>query len=135
MGFSDGAFSGAVTGTRSLFGAENRRRYVAVGVLRGERPVSNTLPNVLPALAGQLRARTLHLLSGAVVVEVILEIDGLGDLLWKGTLEQDFPIMLAAATCFALISAVLLVAQSVLEIGVAWHIRRSPRIPAQEVAS
>jgi peptide/nickel transport system permease protein len=135
LGLSDGAFSGAVIGTRSLFGAENQRRYVAVGILRGERSLSNTLPNVLPALVGQLRARTLHLLSGAVVVEAILEINGLGDLLWQGALTQDLPIMLAAATCFALISAVLLVTQSLVEIGVAWHVRRGPRIRELEAAS
>lgn len=132
LGFSDGAFSGAVSGARSLFSSERKRRYVGIGILRGEGVLSNTLPNVLPALSGQLRARTLHILSGTVVVEVILKIDGLGDLLWRGAYEQDFPLVLATATCFAIISSFLLLAQSLVEIGVAWHVRRAPVIPERE---
>ena len=126
LGVADGAFSGAVTGTRTLFVSENRQRYVGIAVLRGESVLSNTLPNVAPALAGQFRARTLHLLSGAVIVEVILRIDGLGDLLWGSTLLQDFGVVLAAATGFALISAFLLFLQAVVEIAVSMHVRQSP---------
>ena len=89
--------------------------------------LSNTLPNVLPAIAGQMRARLLHLLSGAVIVEVVIRIDGLGDLLWQGTLTQDFGVVLASAFAFAVLSAVLLLGQALVEIGVALHVRRSPK--------
>ncbi len=130
LGFADGAFSGAVTGVRGVFDRESRQRYVGIAVLRGERPVGNTLPNVMPALAGQLRARTLHLLSGAVVVEVVMRIDGLGDLLWGGTLLQDFGVVLAAASGFAVVSAALLLVQALVEIGVAVHVRRAPSVPS-----
>ena len=130
LGIADGAFSGAVTGVRGVFSRENQQRYVGIAVLRGEGTLSNTLPNVAPALAGQLRARTLHLLSGAVVVEVVLRIDGLGDLLWGGTLLQDFGVVLAAATGFAVVSASLLLAQALVEILVAVHVRRAPVLPA-----
>lgn len=126
LGLSDGALSGAIIGTRSLFSAESRQRYVGVGVLRGERIIENTLPNVLPALAGQIRARVLQLLSAAVVVEVILRINGLGDLLWRAALLQDFGLVLPVATCFALISSVLLLLQALVEMAVALHVRRSP---------
>lgn len=129
LGFADGAFSGAVTGTRGVFRRENNQRYVGVSTLRGERTLSNMLPNVAPALAGQLRARTVHLLSGAVIVEVILRIDGLGDLLWGGTLLQDFGVVLACATCFALICSFLLLVQAMVEVAVAAWIRRAPRLP------
>jgi ABC-type dipeptide/oligopeptide/nickel transport system permease component len=84
------------------------------------------LPNVSATLAGQLRARVLHLLSGAVIVEVVLRINGVGDLLWAGTLLQDFGVVLAAATTFACISAGLLVIQALIEIAVAMHVRRAP---------
>jgi ABC-type dipeptide/oligopeptide/nickel transport system permease component len=130
LGIADGAFSGTVTGTRGLFRTENRQRYVSIAVLRGEKPLHNTLPNVAPALAGQLRARALHLLSGAVVVEVVLRVDGLGDLLWGGTLLQDFGVVLAAATGFAAISAALLAAQAIVEVLVAVHVRRAPALGA-----
>jgi peptide/nickel transport system permease protein len=126
LGVADGALAGAVTGTRSLFDAERKQRYVQVAVLRGEGVFSNTFPNLAAALAGQLRARTLHLLSGAVIIEAVLQIDGLGDYLWRGTLQQDFGLVLATATGFAVVSAGLLALQGVMEIVVALHVRRSP---------
>jgi ABC-type dipeptide/oligopeptide/nickel transport system permease component len=86
------------------------------------------LPNVMPALAGQMRARVLHLLSGAVVVEVVLGLPGVGDLLWSGTLLQDFGVVLAAATSFAAISGGLLCLQALVEIAVALHVRRAPAV-------
>jgi peptide/nickel transport system permease protein len=130
LGLADGAFAGAVTGVRGIFHRENAQRYVGIALLRGESRLSNTLPSVAPALVGQLRARTLHLLSGAVVVEVVLRIDGLGDLLWRGTLLQDFGVVLAAATGFAVFSAALLVVQAALEVVVAVQTRRAPVVPA-----
>ncbi|HNH45573.1 MAG TPA: ABC transporter permease subunit [Myxococcota bacterium] len=131
---ADGALAGAVTGVRALFAAERSQRYVGVALLRGERPLSNMLPNVAPALIGQLRARVLHLLSGAVVVEVVLRINGIGDLLWLGTLMQDFGVVLAAATVFASFSAVLLAIQAIAEIIVALHVRRAPALAAPVTA-
>lgn len=128
LGLADGALSGSVLGTRALFESENTQRYVGVAQLRGERRLPNTMPNVAPALVGQLRARMLHLLSGAVVVEAVLRIDGIGDLLWGGTLLQDFGVVLAAATGFALLSSVLLLVQALVEIVVAWHVRRAPSL-------
>ena len=128
LGVADGVFSGSVLGTRSTFDSENQQRYVGVAILRGERPIENTLPNVAPALIGQMRARIVHLMSGGVIVEVILRIDGLGSLLWGGTLRQDFGVVLAAATLFAVVSSLLLVIQAVLETLVALHVRRAPRV-------
>jgi peptide/nickel transport system permease protein len=127
LGLSDAAFSGTVTGVRGLMEAERKQRYVQMAILRGEGTLANALPNTLPALAGQMRARTLHLLSGAVVVEVVLQINGLGDLLWGGTLAQDFGVVLAASFGFAILSATLLLLQALVEIGTVFHIKRSPR--------
>ncbi len=129
LGFADGAFSSTVSGVRGLFSTEEQQRYARVALLRGERRIDNTLPNLAPALAGQLRARILHLMSGLVVVEVVLRLDGLGDLLWGGTLLQDFGVVLAAAAGFAALSAALLLVQAGVEIAVALHIRRAPRLP------
>jgi peptide/nickel transport system permease protein len=126
LGLSDQALSGAVTGVRGLLESERNQRYVQIAILRGESVLSNTLPNVLGAIAGQMRARLLHLLSGAVIVEVIVRIDGLGDLLWQGTLSQDFGVVLAAAFGFAALSGALLILQALVEVGTAMHIRRAP---------
>jgi peptide/nickel transport system permease protein len=128
LGIADGALAGAVNGTFQLFSKERNERYVRVAVLRGEGELANALPNVAGALAGQLRARFLHLLSGAVVVEAILRIDGVGGLLWAGTLLQDFGVVLAAATVFAAISGALLVAQAATEIAVGAFTRSAPVI-------
>jgi len=128
LGLADGVFSGAIIGTKGLFTQENQRRYVSVAILRGETLLSNTIPNVAPALVGQLRARTMNLLSGAVIVETIIRVDGLGDLMWGATLLQDFGVVLACATCFAILSSMLLLIQAMIEIGVAIHVRRAPRL-------
>ncbi len=134
LGVADGALSGAIVGTRSLFDNERKQQYVLVAQLRGEGLLSNTLPNVAGALVGQMRGRMLHLLSGAVIVEAVLRIDGLGDYLWRATLMQDFGLVLAAATGFALVSGAILLLQALAEVVVAWHQRRSPTVPAQGVA-
>jgi len=126
LGIADGALAGAIVGTRSVFSAERRQRYLQFAVLRGESALANALPNVLPALLGQLRARVLHVLSGAVVVEVVLGIPGLGELLWDGTLLQDFGVVLPAAWAFSLLAGALLFVQGVGEIVVAWQVRRVP---------
>ena len=132
LGFSDGAFSGAVTGFRDMVAQERRERYVEISILRGEHELSNALPNILSALGGQLRGRILQLLSALVIVEVVLQIDGVGALLWGGTLLQDFGLVLGAASIFALISSSLLAIQACLEIATAIYIRRSPTGVEQE---
>jgi len=135
LGVADNALSGALVGTRSVFEAELRQRYVQIAVLRGESTLSNALPNVLPALIGQFRARTLHLMSGAVVVEVVMGVPGLGELLFDGTLMQDFGVVLAATWAFSLMSAVLLGSQALAEIAVALWVRSSPSGVAEGAAA
>ena len=129
LGIADGTLGSAIQGTRSIFEEEVKQRYVGIAVLRGESVLSNTLPNVMPALVGQLRGRVLHMLSGSVIVEVVLGIDGLGQLVWSGTLKQDFGLVLAAAWAYALISSGLLIVQASTEIATAWYVRRTPAMP------
>jgi peptide/nickel transport system permease protein len=126
LGFADGAFAGAVLGTRAVFEEEFKQRYVQIAILRGETVLSNALPNVLPALIGQFRGRMLHVLSGAIIVEVVLGIPGIGELLWDGTLLQDFGVVLAAAWGFALLSGGMLFAQAVCEVVIELYVRNYP---------
>lgn len=123
---ADGAAASALSGARQLFARERGERYVQTARLRGEGALSNMLPNLAPALAGQLRARLVQLLSATVVVEVVLRIDGVGDLLWAGTLSQDFGVVLAAAGVYAALSAALLALQAGVELGVVAAVRRAP---------
>jgi len=129
LGLADGAASGAVIGTRNLFESEVKQRYIGIAVLRGESVLGNALPNLLPALVGQLRGRVLHLVSGTVIVELVLQINGLGDLLWNSTLDKATFVILAAAWGFSLISALLLLIQALSEVGVAILVRRAPHVP------
>lgn len=126
LALADGALGDAVVATRGLFEGERAQRYVGVAVLRGEGVLVNTLPNVLPTLAGQGRARLVGLMSGTVVVEVVLGIQGLGELLWAGTLLQDFGVVLAGAWAFSWLSALLLLGQAATELGAVWWVRRVP---------
>ncbi len=128
LGIADGALSGSILGNRSMFEQENQQRYVGISILRGESNFSNTLPNLAGALVGQYRSRIVQLLSSAVIVEVIVKIDGFGALLWRGTLKQDFGVVLAAATVFAALSSALLFFQAVVEVLQNLHQRRSPHI-------
>lgn len=134
LAVADGTLAGAVVGTRSVFDEELKQRYIQISLLRGESPFLNSLPNVLPALIGQFRARVLHIMSGAVIVEVVLGISGLGDLLWDGTLLQDFFIVLAAAFAFSLLSGAMLLLQALFEVGVELYVRRAPTVPTAPAA-
>lgn len=129
LGVADGTLAGAIVGTRSVFDEEIKQRYIQIALLRGESVFANAIPNVMPALIGQLRGRVLHLLSGAVIVEVVLGITGIGELLWSGTLSQDFFVVLAAAWAFSLLSGALLLAQALAEVAVEMHVRRAPGVP------
>ncbi len=129
LGLADGMLNGAIVGTRQVFDDETKQRYVQMAILRGEGELSNALPNVLPSLVGQLRARILLMLSGAVIVEVVLQIAGVGSLLWDGTLMQDFGVVLAAAFVFAVFSGLLLLAQAMSEVALNIWVRRSPEVP------
>ena len=126
LALSDGTLAGAITGTRATFEEERKQRYAQMAILRGETVLQNTLPNVLPALVGQFRARILTVLSGAVVVEVMIGLAGLGDLLWLSTLKQDYLVLLGATFMFAVFSAGLLLVHGVLEIAVNLFVHRSP---------
>ena len=128
LGLADGTLSGAIVGTRSVLEEEVKQRYVQIAVMRGETVVSNTLPNVLPSLVGQFRARLLTILSGAVIVEVVLGLPGLGSLLWDGTLSQDFGVVLAATFAFSILSGFALLVQGAIEVGVSMYTRRSPDV-------
>lgn len=127
--FSDGALAATIQGARSSLDAESRQRYASIAELRGETVLSNVLPNTLPGLMGQLRGRLVGLLSASVIVEVVLGIPGLGDLLWEGTLRQDFGVVIGAAWVFSLVSALMLVVQAAAEVALWLHVRWAPALP------
>lgn len=128
LALADGALSGAVAGAGDAFARERAERYVLAARLRGEPEVPNLLPNLAPALAGQLRARLLAVLSGSVIVEAALRVDGVGDLLWRAALLQDFAVMMAAATFYAGLAAALLGLHAAVEGATGWWVRRAPAV-------
>ena len=62
-------------------------------------------------------------------------VPGLGELLFDGTLMQDFGVVLAATWAFSLMSAVLLGSQALAEIAVALWVRSSPSGVAEGAAA
>ena len=126
LALADASLSGTVEAVEQVVTSEKRQRYVEMGVLRGETVLSNMLPNIMPSLAGQFRARILNLVSSAVIIEVILSVEGVGDLLWNATLNQDFGLVLGSTFLFVLFSSALLVLQAVVEVVTALVVRRSP---------
>ena len=135
LGLTDGVLSGAIIGFRDIMSNEEKERYAQISILRGETPFENAFINVVNTLSGQYRGRILQLLSSLVIVEVLLEIDGIGMLLWVGTLSQDFGLVLSATTIFALISSALLVFQAFVEIIVAIQIRKTPALSLSSSSS
>ena len=77
LGIADGALGGSILGNRSMFEQENQQRYVGISILRGENNFSNTF-QIWRCIVGQYRSRIVQLLSGAVIVEVIVRVDGFG---------------------------------------------------------
>lgn len=134
LGIADGALSSSILGVRSAFEQENRQRYVGISILRGESLFQNTLPNISGSLVGQYRSRIVQLLSSAVIVEVIVGVDGFGALLWRGTLMQDFGVVLTAATIFATISSGLLLFQAMVEVAQNMFQRHSPTIDENDIS-
>ena len=132
LGLTDGVLSGAIIGFRDIMSNEEKERYAQISILRGETPFGNAFINVVNTLSGQYRGRILQLLSSLVIVEVLLEIDGVGMLLWGGTLFQDFGLVLGATTIFALISSSLLLLQALIEVVVAIQIRKAPTLSLEE---
>ena len=126
LAVADASLSGTMEAVGQVVGSEKRQRYVHMGLLRGEGTLENMLPNILPALAGQFRAKVLALLSSAVIIEVILSVEGVGELLWNGTLDQDFGLVLGATFVFVLISSALMLMQAVVEVMVGMMVRRTP---------
>ena len=127
LALADASLSGTVDAVDQVVSAEKQQRYVEMGVLRGESVLSNMLPNIMPSLAGQFRARILNLISSAVVIEVILSVEGVGDLLWNATLDQDFGLVLGSTFIFVLLSSGLLFIQAIVEIVTALVVRKSPK--------
>ena len=127
LALADAALAGTIDGVDEVVESEGRRRYVQIAILRGESKLSNILPNTLPSLVGQLRARMLGLLSAAIIIEMILKINGVGELLVVGALKQDFPLVMACTFFYVMLSSVMLMIQAVVEVLVALSIRSSPK--------
>ena len=127
LALADAALSGSIDGTDEIVSTESRRRYVQIGVLRGEKPLWNILPNTFPSLVGQLRARLLNLVSASIIIELVFKINGVGGLLFEGAVDQDFGLVLGCTFVFVLISSVLLLLQAIAEIVTAMVVRSSPK--------
>ena len=68
--------------------------YVDAARARGAPTWPHTLSNLLPALTTLVSNRAAFFLGGAIVVEKVFGIHGLGDVLWEACRKRDFPLVL-----------------------------------------
>lgn len=73
----------------------------------GERLLPHLWPNLIAPVSALLLGRLLAIFGGAVVVEVIFNLPGLGRLTWDAALARDAPLLLGASLVWALIYAAI----------------------------
>ena len=68
--------------------------YVDAARARGAAIWPHTLSNLLPALSTLVSSRAAFFLGGAIIVEKVFGLHGLGDVLWEACRRRDFPLVL-----------------------------------------
>lgn len=70
----------------------------------GGRPLAaHLIPNLISPLASLTLNRLTALFGGAVVIEVVFNVPGLGRLTWDAGLARDAPLLLAAALVWSIL--------------------------------
>ena len=68
--------------------------YVDAARARGAPIWPHTLSTLLPALTTLVSSRAAFFLGGAIIVEKVFGLHGLGDVLWEACRKRDFPLVL-----------------------------------------
>ncbi|GIW05958.1 MAG: ABC transporter permease [Dehalococcoidia bacterium] len=83
--------------TRHSTAETTRAPFVAVARAKGLRPrtvaLRHVLPNALPPIANLLALRLGAVLSGAIVIERVYGVPGLGLLAFEAIRERDYPVL------------------------------------------
>ncbi|MFT7519760.1 MAG: peptide/nickel transport system permease protein [Kiritimatiellia bacterium] len=80
--------------------------YVDAARARGAALWPHVLLNLLPSLSTLIAAKAAFFVGGLVILEKILLINGVGAILWRATLERDYPLALG----ITLVTAAVVVA-------------------------
>ncbi|MFK7930897.1 MAG: ABC transporter permease [Myxococcota bacterium] len=80
--------------SESLFRRIRGSGYVEAARARGARVWPHVLRNLAPPLTSVIASRTAFFVGGLVILERILNINGVGAILWRAALERDYPLAL-----------------------------------------
>jgi len=98
---SEGLFREAVATARRESRALREQDHVLAALCRGERVTGRILRGLALPMIGVLEGRMLHLLSTAVVVERVFDINGLGYISWEAIGHKDYFMILAVTLVLA----------------------------------
>ncbi len=107
-----GAFAGLTMLTKNSFLEEINKQYVMTARSKGltERRVlyGHVFRNaMLIIIAGFPSAFVGILFTGALMIEIIFSLDGLGLLGFEAALKRDYPVMFASLYCFGLLGLIM----------------------------
>lgn len=91
-------------------GADYVRTAEAKGLSRASVVYKHALRNAAMPIVTMIGLQLGHLLSGAVLVETVFSLPGIGPLLFESVLRRDYPVMLG----ILLISAVMVIVANIL---------------------
>jgi len=74
----------------------------ALGIPTGRLLWSHVLPDIAPRLAALIPLSIVTALSAIVPVEVIFNVEGIGQLAWNAAMNRDLPVLLGATMIMAL---------------------------------
>jgi microcin C transport system permease protein len=128
-----GSFAEVTMLTKNTFLEEMRKQYVLVARARGlAQPRllwKHILRNALvPLVTGLPAAFIGAFFTGAVLIETLFSLDGLGLLSYEAIVRRDYPVVLGALYLFTLIGLVVKLVADVLYVVV------DPRVQFQSVA-
>lgn len=94
LAVASGALAEVHSESESLFQRIRGSGYVEAARARGAPTWPHILRNLLPPLTALVASRTAFFVGGLVILERMLNINGVGAILWRAALERDYPLAL-----------------------------------------
>lgn len=94
LAVGSGALAEVHAEAESLFRRIRASGYVDAARARGAPTWPHVLRNLLPPLTTIVASRVAFFVGGLVILEKILLLNGVGAILWRASLERDYPLVL-----------------------------------------
>jgi len=121
---AEGIFREMVETVRREVRTLRERDYILAAICRGQPGLPYILRGLALPVLGVLEGRTTHLLSTAVVVEQIFDINGLGYVSWEAIRHKDYFLILALTLVIAVTVRVIRIAANSLSALIDPRLRR-----------